>query len=141
MFEKHMICEEDFVNIYEGDKAIGVCFLARLPYYRGLGLSMVEDVGVTIDGQVIPRQDIRLSLRGLTWTLDEMETEYNDRWNFAEKAKITVLLTGGLRAGPHEIELSERLRISYLPFVPTTKAKKTITLQAAPLEAGVASSA
>ena len=141
MFDKHMICEEDFVNVFEGKKAIGFSFLARLPYYRGLGLSMVEDVGVTIDGQVIPRKDIRLTFRGLTWTLDEMETEYSNRWNFGEKAKVTALLPGGLAVGPHEIELSERLRISYLPFIPTTKAKKTVQLQAGPLQAGSSSPA
>ena len=99
MFEKHMICEEGFENIYEGDQAIGFALLARLPYYRGLGLSMIEDVGVAIDGQLMPRKDIRLSVRGRTWTLDEMETEYNDRWNFGEKAKVTVLLPGGLAGG------------------------------------------
>ena len=141
MFDKHMICEEGFMNVFEGDRAIGFSFLARLPYYRGLGLSMVEDVGVTIDGRAIPRQDIRLTLRGLTWTLDEMETEYNDRWNFGEKARVTVLSPGGLEAGPHEIELSERLRISYLPFIPTTKAKKTIGLEPGPPRAGGAASA
>ena len=141
MFDKHMICEEDFVNVFEGDKVIGFSFLARLPYYRGLGLSMVEDVGVTIDGHVIPPKDIRLSFRGRTWTLDEMETEYNDRWNFGEKARVTGLLPGGLAVGPHEIELSERLRISYLPFIPTTKAKKTVQLQSGPSQAGSASAA
>jgi hypothetical protein len=136
-----MICEEDFVNVFQGEKAVGFSFLARLPYYRGLGLSMIEDVGVVIDGQVIPRNDIRLTFRGLTWTLDEMETEYSDRWNFGEKAQVTVLFPGGLEPGPHEIELSERLRISYLPFIPTTKAKKTIRLQTSPSQTGVASSA
>ncbi len=28
----------------------GFALEARLPYYRGLGLSMVEDVAVTVDG-------------------------------------------------------------------------------------------
>jgi hypothetical protein len=78
----------------------------------------------------VPRGDIRLTLRGRTWTLDEMETEYGDRWNFGEEATITVLRPDGLAPGPHRIEIAERLRISYLPFVPTTKFAKDMELAA-----------
>ncbi|UNA35289.1 DUF6379 domain-containing protein [Klebsiella variicola subsp. variicola] len=45
-------------------KLSACAFLARLPYYRGLGLSMVEDIAVTLNGEAIPRQAIRLALRG-----------------------------------------------------------------------------
>jgi len=34
-----------------------------------------------------------------------------------------------LAAGKHKIELAERLRISYLPFVPTTKDSKELVLK------------
>ncbi len=57
-----------------------------------------------------------------------METEYGDRWNFGEKAKVMALKPGGLAPGKHRIELSERLRVSYLPFVPTTKDAKELVL-------------
>lgn len=128
MFDKHMICTDGFENVVENGKTIGFALLARLPYYRGLGLSMIEDVAVTVDGEAIPRANIRLSLQGRSWTLDEMENEYGYRWNFGEKAKITALKPGGLKPGKHSIELAERLRISYLPFVPTTKAVKELEL-------------
>ncbi len=128
MFDKHMICEDGFENVVENGQTIGFAILARLPYYRGLGLSMVEDVSVTVDGEPIPREHIRIALRGRSWTLDEMETEYGDRWNFGEKAKVMALKPGGLAPGKHRIELSERLRVSYLPFVPTTKDAKELVL-------------
>jgi hypothetical protein len=118
MFDKKMICQEGFENVIEDGEAVGFAILARLPYYRGLGLSMIEDVAVTV------------SLRGRTWTLDEMETEYGDRWNFGEKARVVALKPGGLAPGRHHIELSERLRISYLPFVPTTRDSKELELAA-----------
>jgi hypothetical protein len=130
MFDKKMICQEGFENVIEDGETVGFAILARLPYYRGLGLSMIEDVCVTVDGQPIPREDIRLSLRGRTWTLDELETEYGDRWNFGEKARVVALKPGGLAPGRHRIELSERLRISYLPFVPTTRDSKELELAA-----------
>ena len=125
MFDNKMIVEDSLRS-----DADGFSFEARLPYYRGLGLSMVEDVGVVVDGEPVAREDVRLTLRGRTWTLDEMEGEYGDRWNFGEKATVGVRRPGGLPPGEHRIELAERLRISYLPFVPTTKDAKTLTLAA-----------
>ena len=40
MFDQHMICEDTMANVAENGAAIGFSFGARLPYYRGLGLSM-----------------------------------------------------------------------------------------------------
>ncbi len=107
----------------------GFSFLGRLPYYRGLGLSMIEDIQVTVDGIVQPRETVRFSAHGNTYTLDEMETVYDDRWNFGEKARI-IVLNGGLAAGDHQITFAVRYRVSYLPFVPTTKDTKDLALAA-----------
>jgi Domain of unknown function (DUF6379) len=101
-----------------------------LPYYRGLGLSMVEDIEVSVDGEPVARDAIRFSVRGKTYTLDEMETVYDDRWNFGEKALITVLKDGGLQPGSYRIGFGTRLRISYLPMVPTTRDTKELALAA-----------
>ncbi|MEG3176710.1 DUF6379 domain-containing protein [Sphingomonas sp. RB3P16] len=130
MFDNQMICTDGFENVVENGETVGFAFFARLPYYRGLGLSMIEDIGVTVDGAPVAREAIRFSVRGRSWTLDAMEAEYGDRWNFGEKARITVLQPGGLPVGPHRIELAERLRISYLPFVPTSKDAKDLVLAA-----------
>jgi hypothetical protein len=126
MFDKHIICDDSLSNITEHGEVAGFSFLARLPYYRGLGLSMVEDLSVTVDGEAMPRDAIRFEVRGRRWTLDEMETEYGDRWNFGEKATVIVLKPGGLAPGKHVLQLSERMRISYLPFVPTTSCEKEL---------------
>ncbi|MEA1651171.1 DUF6379 domain-containing protein [Nitrospirillum sp. BR 11164] len=130
MFDKYMICEDGFGNVVEDGQVVGFTFLARLPYYRGIGLSMVEDIGVVIDGEPVSRQDVRFSVRGRTWTLDEMETEYTERWNFGEKAAVTVLRPNGLAPGRHRLQLSERIRVSYLPFVPTTRDAKELVIPA-----------
>ena len=108
----------------------GFAFLGRLPYYRGLGLSMVEDIAVSVDGDEIAREDIRFEVRGSRYTLDEMETVYDNRWNFGEQASIIVLRDGGLSAGEHQIGFAVRMRISYLPMVPTTRDSKTLALAA-----------
>lgn len=130
MMDNKMICTEQFENVVEDGETIGFAFLGRLPYYRGLGLSMIEDIQVSVDGERIPREDIRFSVRGKTYTLDQMETVYDDRWNFGEKARIIALKPGGLEPGKHRIEFAVRMRISYLPFVPTTKDTKELALAA-----------
>ena len=109
---------------------LGFAFYGRLPYYRGLGLSMIEDIQITVDGDLIPRADVRFHVRGKTYTLDQMETIYDDRWNFGEKAKIIAMKPGGLLPGDHKIEFAVRMRVSYLPFVPTTKDTKVLALAA-----------
>jgi hypothetical protein len=117
MFDKYIICEDGFQNVTSGDKTTGFQLKARLPYYRGLGISMVEDLSLKVDGESIPRQAIRVTLHGNSYTLDDMEQEYEDRWEFGEKGVVTVQLPGGLKPGKHKIELSPSLRISYLPFI------------------------
>jgi hypothetical protein len=124
MMDNKMIVEGSLTRV-EG----GFAFLGRLPYYRGLGLSMIEDIIVSVDGQALPRDTIRFAVRGKTYTLDQMETVYDDRWNFGEKAQI-IALNGGLADGIHDITFAVRMRVSYLPFVPTTKDTKKLVLAA-----------
>lgn len=124
MMDNKMIVDGSLARV-EG----GFSFLGRLPYYRGLGLSMIEDIVVTVDGAVVPREAIRFAVRGKTYTLDAMETVYDDRWNFGEKAQI-IALAGELAPGDHRIEFAVRYRVSYLPFVPTTKDARQLALAA-----------
>ena len=125
MMDNKMIVEG---SLESTDK--GFAFYGRLPYYRGLGLSMIEDIQITVDGEPIPRADVRFHVRGKTYTLDQMETVYDDRLNFGEKAKIIAMKEGGLPAGDHKVEFAVRMRVSYLPFVPTTKDTKVHALAA-----------
>jgi len=75
MMDNKMIIEG---SLESSDK--GFAFYGRLPYYRGLGLSMIEDIAVSVDGEAVARGDVRLHLHGNTYTLDQMETVYDDRW-------------------------------------------------------------
>jgi hypothetical protein len=128
MFDHYMICSDGFRNTVENGQVTGFEFGARLPYYRGLGLSMVEDIAITVDGNAVPREDIRFSVRGKNWTLAELENEGDERWEMGEVATLRVRLLGGLSNGKHKLELAEQLRISYLPFSPVTRDQKDLTL-------------
>lgn len=136
MFDKYIIVEDGFSNVAQGGKVTSFQLGARLPYYRGLGLSMVEAIDLTVDGEAFPRDTLHVTLHGRTYTLDEMEREAEDRWEFGEVGILTVEKPGGLAQGPHKIELAERLRISYFPFPLVGRDTKVLSLAAQPATKG-----
>lgn len=123
MYDKHIIYPGSVENT-EGGWRLG----ARLPYYRGQILSAVEDVALTVDGVKVPRESVRFTVRGKTRTLDELETTYDERWEFGEVAEISVVQPGGLSAGEHEVTAAVQLRISYLPWSPVTSCTVSATI-------------
>lgn len=127
MYDKHIICDDTLRN----DGSNGFSFGARLPYYRGQPLSVVEDLVINVDGQDVPRSHVRLTLGEQTWTLDELPAFTEQRWEFGEVARVSVLQPGGLTAQAHQVTLAIHLRISYLPFPSITKTTKTMTPAAA----------
>jgi hypothetical protein len=127
MYDKHIIYPNSLRNLEDGSGfALGV----RLPYYRGQPLSVVEDIAVKVDGEAAPREQLRFSVRGKSWTLDQLEENTAERWEFGEVAEVTVLRPQGLAAGRHELEVGVQLRISYLPWSPVTSCTRSETVAA-----------
>jgi len=115
MYDKHIIYPDSLRNDGDAGWRVGV----RLPYYRGQVLSAVEDIALTVDGEKVPRDDVRFTVRGRTWTLDELETTYDERWEFGEVADVSVPGCS-LAPGKHTVTAAVQLRISYLPWSPVT---------------------
>jgi uncharacterized protein DUF6379 len=128
MFEKYMICESGFRNVSDQSQIKGFQIQVRIGYYRGMPLSSVEDYAVTVDGQAVPRDQVRFSVGGRTFTLDEMESKPDFRWQFDEIATVIVRKPGGLMPGMHEIEVTQKLRIPYTETRDIATARKKITL-------------
>ena len=130
MFDRYMILEDTVRNVRRDGKVVGFEFGARIAYYRGLGLSMVEGLNVTVDGETVPPESLRFAVGDKSFTLDEMETEYEARWEFGEVAKVTVLKEGGLAPGEHQLELVEDLRVAYMPFPLKGRDSKSVSARA-----------
>lgn len=128
MFDRYIVVEDTLKNVVEGGKVVGVEFGARLPYYRGLGLSMIEAVDVTVDGEPVPVEDVSVTLDGKTYPVRDMEHEPEAVWNFGEVGTVTVRRPGGLPEGEHSVGVLFRLRISYLPMMLTGQDSKTLPL-------------
>lgn len=127
MFDKYLINAQSIRNIGPADAPDGFAFEAKLGYYRGLGLSMVEELTVSVDGNELPREAVRFDEGHGPLTLDEMATAYDRRWAFGTEATILVTLPGGLK-GEQEVALRQKLRVSYLPFPSFNNDRKTVTL-------------
>jgi hypothetical protein len=127
MYDKHIIYPNSLRNLADGSGfALGV----RLPYYRGQPLSVVEDIAVKVDGVAVPREQVRFSVRGKSWSLDQLEENTAERWEFGEVAEVSVLQPQGLAGGEHEVAVGVQLRISYLPWSPVTNCTRTETIGA-----------
>lgn len=123
MFDKYLIMEDSLRGT-----STGFAFDARLGYYRGIGLSMIEDLAVTLDGEALPREAVYFEQNGKSWSLDAMEEAYDDRWEFGSVATIRVERKAGLTPGDHSLTLKEKLRISYLPFPLFAEDSKAMTV-------------
>lgn len=128
MFDKHLIDAGSLRNVGPEEAPTGFSFEAKLGYYRGLTLSMVEELAVSVDGEESERASVRFDEGPGPLTLDEMETAYERRWHFGTAATILVDRPGGFPAGEHELGLRQKLRISYLPFPSFNEDRKTVSL-------------
>ncbi len=128
MFDKYLIVGDSLQNTGPADAPEGFAFKAKLGYYRGLGLSMIEELAVSIDGEAVPREAVRFDEGPGPITLDEMETAYDRRWPFGAEATILVTHPGGFPKGTHDLGLRQKLRVSYLPFPSFNTDRKTVSL-------------
>ncbi|MEE6132893.1 DUF6379 domain-containing protein [Bacillus sp. 1780r2a1] len=116
MFEQYMICEDGFKNVKENNEVIGFEIQLRIPYYRGIALSLINSIDLKIDEVEIPHKDLVFKIETGEFPYEELPTVINNRWEFGEKARLFVAKQGGLTEGAHEITVNISLRISYLPW-------------------------
>ena len=128
MFDKYIIVTEGFRNTATGAAADGYELGIRLPYYRGLGLSMVESIDLTVDGTPVPAESLTLTVHGNSYAVTDLATVFDDRWEMGEIATLRVAQPGGLAPGSHDVSVAQRLRISYMPVPGGGRDAKTLEL-------------
>ena len=116
MFDNNVFNEGSCHNVEENGRIIGYEMTSNITYYRGIPLSMVNFIKVETDGVEVPRKDIRFTSDHIDWfTLDEMETVAEIKWEYDQKATIRVLQEGGLKKGEHKVHLTVCTRTAYIP--------------------------
>ena len=101
----------------------------RMPYYRGLTLSMVEAVDLVLDGEPC-RRSTTFTVHGNTYTFDQLPHTTDDRWEMGKRAQLAFETDEPLAAGEHDVTVVVRLRISYMPVPGGGRDSKRLTLAA-----------
>ncbi|MFG3289201.1 DUF6379 domain-containing protein [Streptomyces sp. NPDC048179] len=115
MNENHLIETQGFRPVTRDGRVVGFAFEARIGYYRGVPLTIVSNLAVSVDGEPCRREDIRFTVDGREYTLDEMAREERVRWEYGARATISVLSGRALGPGAHVVRLSETVFPSYMP--------------------------
>lgn len=117
MFDGYILTPDSVVNVVEAGAISGFEMRTRIPYYRGVPLSMVHDIKVAVNGEEVDPADIRFSADGgANWfTLEEMWTVSSYRWEYEDEALVRVMRPGGLAPGEYDITLDVAIRVAYIP--------------------------
>lgn len=126
MFDKYIIVGEEFRNIIEDGEVTGFQFGLRLPYYRGVVVSLVGPTELKVDGQEYSLEQMKLNLHGNTYKYSETEGIIDDKWEFGEVGIVSVSKPCGLSPGEHLVEVTQHVRIAYVAFVGSGKKILTI---------------
>lgn len=113
MLEKEVVQEYGFKNVRKGGQIAGFQIGYRSTYYRGIWLSMSLGFDVTVDGEKFPRDKVKVTIGGKTYTQEEMKKVGNIQWPISQAAILTVEKPGGLKPGVHEVEVAWGHRTSY----------------------------
>jgi len=128
MFDKFLICEDGFRHVIsETGHVEGFEMKIRIPYYRGIPLSMVESITVKVQNLVFTNEHIRFTVAQGSFMMSEMETVGDKRWNLDEAATIKIYKPGGLINYDHPVELEIMIRTPYLRF--PGRDRKVLLLQ------------
>lgn len=129
MFEKYLVQEKGFKNINKNEETVGYQIQLRIPYYRGIPMSCVEELDIEVDGEKVNPDDYIITVKDEEFTFDELPTVINHRWEMIEPLTVFVKKDGGLQEGEHEVKAFVSLRISYLPFNNVGEDEKVLTIK------------
>ncbi len=115
MFDRYMIVGEEFRNVSKDGEITGFQVGARLPYYRGICVSLIKTIDLAVDGEHIPPEKISVTLHGQTYPLTALKSMPDFRWEFGEVGILRMNKPGGLAPGEHKFDLFIHLDISYIP--------------------------
>lgn len=122
MAVQYNLLQRGFRNVFRDGRAEGFQLLVKTAYYRGVALSLIEGIDVTVDGENFPSDRVRVTIGGRTYSFAEMALLGDVWWPWLEPAVVTVNKPGGLKPGVHDVRVVVKLRISYMPFTPSVYA-------------------
>ena len=84
---------------------VGYTFRLNNLSYRGIWISTIEDLQLTVDGQAVSKTDMLLRLGTFSCTIDNLVNHSDVFWAVADQCWIDVNKIGGLAPGDHQFEI------------------------------------
>jgi hypothetical protein len=119
---QYNLLQRGFKNVSENGQIIGFQVKIKAAYYRGVVLSLIEGVDLTVDGESYTPDQMRFTIGNRAYSFAEMANITNVWWPWLEPATLTVRKPGGLKPAVHDVQAVVKLRISYMPFNPMVYA-------------------
>ena len=99
--------------MYKGRKAVGFQVRVRTSYYRGVFLSQLRPVELTVDGEKFEGDQIKLSIGGQTYEQSDLPNYPDVYWPIYEPILLTIDKPGGLELGIHDVEFGYTYTVCY----------------------------
>lgn len=99
----------------------GCSISIRVPWYRSLPLSVFEVMEVTLDGQVVPLEQVQFSIEGEIFPLSELAKRTDEVWYVLDDAYLKVAGVDVAQGSQHDVAVTLAI---YPPYI---KGYKRIT--------------
>lgn len=97
----------------------GIAVSVQLPWYRSLWLSAVDDVAATVNGVAVPKEDLRFSLQGRAYRIEELPEQSETLWFVADRPDVLIHLDHVPDAGEKlTVEVVLTMRLLYMQIMP-----------------------
>lgn len=97
----------------------GLAIGLKIPWYRSLWVSSVSDVVVRIDGQDVPKESLRAEINGGTFTIDELQDQWDQLWYLQDRLVVVVPSETPPSAGDEvDVEVTLSMRMPYMQIAP-----------------------
>jgi hypothetical protein len=92
-------------KVFSDGACTGYTFRLNNLSYRGIWLSTIEDLELIVDGESVPKGDMRLCLGTFSCTIDNLPNNADVFWGVTDECFINVNKVGGLAPGAHQFEI------------------------------------
>ncbi len=92
-------------RVFSDGACTGYSFRLNNLSYRGIWISTLEDLQLTVDGKAVSKADMLLRLGTFSCTIDNLVNHSDVFWAVTDECWIDVYKIGGLAPGDHQFEI------------------------------------
>lgn len=112
MFDELMLPDSAVMTPISGGGTT-ISMRIRLPWYRSLPISCIEQLDLAVDDLQVLRDTMTISLGDVPHTLDQATHLHETAWFVLDQATVRFSVAQALSAGSHQVSISLTLRIPY----------------------------